>query len=165
MSNKKKKSAQSTNQMTIFDLLQKAEENLRQSDPHPTGCMNFHSELCSAMSDDITHATDEQGRELTRYDIVARISNLLNREIAKHTLDGWTAPSHDNRVPDAIELSAFVRATGQRRAIECIARHAGIFALPGPEALRAEIRRMEEEIKRKKSEIRKREILLKEVER
>lgn len=154
-----------TNQISIFDLIQKAEQDLRQSTPHPAGCMNFHSELCAAMSEDIQHATDDQGRELTRYDIVARMSNLLNREIMKHTLDGWTAPSHDNRVPDAIELSAFVRATGQRRAIECMARHAGIFALPGPEALRAEIRKMEEDIKRKKSEIRKRETLLKEVEK
>ena len=165
MPKKNKKSASAPIQITIFDLIQQAEEAARHSDPHPAGCMNFHAELSAAISEDMSHAYAENGKEPTRFDVSARMSNLLNYEITKTKLDEWAAPSKDNRLPDPIELSAFVRATGQRRAIECVAKHAGIFALPGPEALRAEIRRMEEEVRRKKTEIRKREILLKEVDR
>jgi hypothetical protein len=41
----------------------------------------------------------------------------------------------------------------------------GLFALPGPEALRSEIRRIEEQIKKLHADKHKREILLGEVER
>jgi hypothetical protein len=40
----------------------------------------------------------------------------------------------------------------------------GVFVLPGPEALRAEIHRIEEEINRKQTEKRKRLVFLKEME-
>jgi len=40
----------------------------------------------------------------------------------------------------------------------------GVFVLPGPEALRAEIRRLEEEIDKKQQEKKKRLIFLKEME-
>lgn len=129
------------------------------------GSLYFRAELCAALSQDLTHAHCEAGRELSRFDVASAMSNLLNYEVMKSTLDNWTSVSHDGRVPDAIELAAFVRATGQRRAIECVSRHAGIFALPGPDALRAEIRRREEIIERERREITKSKVLLKEVEK
>jgi len=45
-----------------------------------------------------------------------------------------------------------------------LGRLVGVFVLPGPEALRAEIRKLEEEIERKQSEKRKRMVFLKEME-
>ena len=166
MTNRKKKPSHPTTQTTIFDWLLKAEEATRQSDPVPSGSMNFRSELCAAMSADIKHGVDEQGRELSRFGIAARMSELLGYEITASTLDNWTAPSHTDRTPDAVEIAAFVRATGgQRRAIEVITRHAGLVTLPGPDALRAEIRKFEEAARKAKHEVRKREALLKEVER
>ncbi|MCK9420258.1 MAG: hypothetical protein M0R70_12850 [Nitrospirae bacterium] len=158
MTKSNKKTSPATNQLTIFDLL-------CQSAPHPSGCMDFQAELCSAMSADIRHAVDEQGRELSRYDIAARMSNSLNREITKSTLDNWTAASHDAHIPDAIEMAAFSRATIGRCAMEVISRHAGLFTLPGPEALRSEIQTWKETRNRAYKEIRKRELLLSEVER
>jgi hypothetical protein len=44
-------------------------------------------------------------------------------------------------------------------------RAAGVFVLPGPEALRAEIQRLDEEINRVKSRKRQRLLFLKEMER
>jgi hypothetical protein len=45
-----------------------------------------------------------------------------------------------------------------------IGKLVGVFILPGPEALRAEIQRIEEEIARKQNEKRKRLLFLKEME-
>ncbi len=157
MTKLKKKSSAATNQLTIFDLL-------KQAAPHPAGCLDFRAELCAALAADIKYACDEQGRELSRYDVAARMSNLLSREITKSILDNWTAPSHDGRIPDAIEMAAFSRATGGRRAMEVISKHAGLFTLPGPEALRAEIQKLYEDGRRIKDEMRKRRMLLREVE-
>ena len=62
-------------------------------------------------------------------------------------------------------MPGFVFGTGgQKRALETLVRHSGLFALPGPDALRAEIQRIEEEIEAKKEEKQKRMSLLKEIE-
>ena len=166
MTKSNKKTSDATKQITIYHLLKEQTEQAARHDATAhAGSLNFRPELCAAMSDDIRHAHDENGREISRYDVAARMSNLLNNEVLKSTLDYCTAASHEGRIPDAIELAAFVRATGQRRAIECMSRHAGIFALPGPDALRAEIQRRKEIVAREKTEIKRSETLLKEVER
>ena len=76
---------------------------------------------------------------------------------------GFTA--HEAHTPDAMEMAAFSRATLGRRAMEVISQHAGLFTLPGPEALRAEIQKLYEDGQRIKDEMKKRRILLSEVER
>ena len=76
-----------------------------------------------------------------------------------------SAEAHEKHRFPCQYLPAFVIATGgQRRAFECLSRHSGLFALPGPEALRAEIQRIDEEIRKKKTEKHKREVLLQEIE-
>lgn len=162
MPKKNKKSAPAPNQMTIFDLLKTASS----ASPVPVGGVSFHAEFCAAISHDMGAAYPDSGRAgVTRYDVAARMSNLLNYEITKTKLDEWAAPSKDSRLPDPIELAAFVRATGGRKAMDVMARHAGLFTLPGPEALRAEIQRLYEDGKRIKEEMKKRRLLLTEVER
>ena len=51
------------------------------------------------MSADVKHAMDEEGRELSRYDIAARMSNMLHREVTKSTIDNWTAASNNTGRP------------------------------------------------------------------
>lgn len=167
MTKSKTKQSDTTNQLSIFDILQsKAREAATHDAKQHAGSMDFRSELCAALAQDIKHAHDEQGRELSRYEVAARISHLLNYEVSKSTLDNWTACSHEGRTPDAVEVATFVRATGgERRAIECVSRHAGIFALPGPDALRAEIRKREEIVERERREIQRSKTLLSELER
>ena len=123
------------------------------------GALDIDGQLRAALGEDIKACS------LSRYQIAARMSELLNTEITKSQIDHWTADSHVlHRLPAAY-LSAFAVATDGRRAIETVARHAGLFALPGPEALRAEIKRIDEEIKKKREEKKKREMFLREVER
>ena len=153
-------SRKEASQMTIFDCIRLAE----QSAPAPAGCMDFIKEFKTAMAEDLRHALDEQGRELSRYEVAARMSGFTAGEVTKSALDNWTAMSHQHIIP-AVWIPAFVLATGGRRAFEVLSRRSGLFALPGPEALRAEIQRLDEEIKNKRAEKHKRELFLKEIER
>ena len=151
--------------MPLFEWVRKAQELTSQSYFRPKGSLNIDSEFRSAISEDLRHAKDEEGRELSRYQVAARMSDYLGQEITASMLNNWTAESHENHRFPAAWLPAFVHGTGgQRRAIEILSRHSGLFALPGPEALRAEIQRIDEEIKAKKEEKYKRILFLKEIE-
>ena len=54
--------------------------------------------------------------------------------------------------------------TGSREPLSLLAEKAGLFALPGPEALRAEIQKLDEEAKKLSAEKRKRVLFLQEME-
>jgi hypothetical protein len=133
------KNKKSSTQLSLFDLVKQSVETITAPVP---GSLDIDAEFRNALSDDIKACPQ------SRYAIAARMSELLGAEITKSQLDNWTAESHElHRMPATI-LAAFSLATGgQRRAIEAVTRHAGIFALPGPEALRAEMQRIDESIK------------------
>lgn len=160
MTNVRKKS--SYNQPSLFDYVKEINRVLQESTPR--GSLDIETEFKEALADDIRHAVDDMGRELSRYQIAARMSEHLGHEITKSMLDNWTAASHPHSIP-ASHLPAFVRATGgQRRHAEVISRHSGLVLLPGPEALRAEIQKLDEEEKRIKAEKQKRRFYLKQIE-
>jgi len=163
MTKAKNKSSEQTN---IFDWLKKAEELTRQTECIVKGGLDIDSEFRAAISEDIKHAVVScSGRELSRYEVAARMSDLIGQEITKSMLDNWSAESHEKHRFPCQFLPAFILATGgQRRVFEVLSRHSGLFALPGPEALRAEIQRLDEEERRIKAEKRKRKIFLKEIE-
>lgn len=156
---------ESSTQTTLFEWIKKAEELSRQNIGIPQGSLDIDTELRVALTEDIKHAKDQSGRELSRYEVAARMSELTGIEITKTMLDNYTAKTHENHRFPCQFLPAFIRATGQRRAFECLSRHSGLFALPGPEALRAEIQKLDEEGKRIKEEKAKRRLYLKEIER
>ena len=161
-----KKKRFSSNELPLFEWIRKAQELTSQSYFHPKGSLNVDSEFRSAISEDLRHARDESGQELSRYQVAARMSDYLGREITASMLNNWTAESHENHHCPATWLPALLHATGgQMRAIETLSRHSGLFALLGPEALRAEIQRLDEEIKVKKDVKSKKMIFLKEIER
>lgn len=93
------------------------------------------------------------------------MSHLVGQEISKYMLDAWTAESKDGHRMPAEFLPAFCLVTEDRRPLGLLAENAGLFALPGPDALRSEIRKLEEEERRIKQERRKREMFLKEMEK
>jgi hypothetical protein len=145
----KRRKYSSHNQPTLFDILK------QQLNTHNSGDLDIDSELRCALSEDLRHATDEAGRDLSRYQVAARMSECLGQEISASMLNNWTAEAHEKHRFPAQFLPVFVRATGgQRRAFEVLSRKSGLFALPGPDALRADIQRDEEMIqdirKRKK---------------
>ncbi|HBE45711.1 MAG TPA: hypothetical protein DDW17_09815 [Deltaproteobacteria bacterium] len=157
---KQKKQLSQYNQPTLFDFIRESTKN------HiANSSLSIEKEFKAALSDDLRHAHDEYGREISRAQIAARMTDYLGEEITLSTLNNWTATSHPHNMP-ANYLPAFVKATGgQRRAIEVLSRHSGLFMLPGPEALRAEIQQINEELQRLKIERQKRLLFLKEIEK
>ena len=159
MTNLKKKSSIEPSSLPLFEWVKKAQELTSQTPTPPHGSLDVDSELRAAISADI------KGCPLSRYQIAARISELVGREVTAAMLNNWTAESHENHNFPCQFLPAFVVATGGRRAFECLSRRAGLFALPGPEALRSEIHRLDEQIELLKKEKEKRKIFLKEMDR
>lgn len=102
---------------------------------------------------------------LSRWQIAGKMSELLNQEISKYMLDTWTAESKEYHRFPAEYLPAFCAVTGSFEPLRLLAEKANVFVVPGPEALRGEIERYRQEIKRLQKEMRKREVFLREVER
>jgi len=155
----KKNKKLSYDQPSLFDFIKKT------ADSTVKGSLSIEKEFKAALSDDLSHTCDESGKEISRATVAARMTDYLGEEISLSAVNNWTAASHPHTMPAAY-LPAFVRATGgQRSAVEVLSRHSGLFMLPGPEALRAEIQRFDEIARQAKSEIQKRRIYLKEIER
>jgi hypothetical protein len=153
-----KKFLNSSKQPSLFEWVKKAQALSLQSSSIPQGSLDIDSEYRAAVSADI------KACPLSRYQIAAQMSEVTGQEITESMLNNWTAESHDKHNMPCKFLPAFVVATGGRRAFECLSRRSGLFALPGPEALRAEIQRLDEGIKNLQDEKQKRRIFLKEVE-
>ena len=101
---------------------------------------------------------------LSRYQVAARMSELTDTDITKTMLDSWTAESKDQHRFPAIFLPAFCEAVECNDPLQILGKLVGVYILPGPEALRAEIHKIEEEITKQQNEKRKRMLFLKEME-
>jgi len=143
----------------LFEWVKKAQALSSQSSNPPPGSLDIDTEFRAAVSADIKVCP------LSRYQIAAKMSELAGQEITESMLYNWTAESHEKHNMPCKFLPAFVVITGGRRAFECLSRRSGLFALPGPDALRAEIHRLDEQIKSLQEEKSKRKIFLKEIDK
>jgi hypothetical protein len=145
-----------TRQVSLFDIIKNYQEESTSS--RPAGSLDIDQQLRAAVSEALKRCP------LSRWQVAGRMSELTGHEITKTMLDSWTAESkEDHRFP-AIFLPAFCEATGCNEPLKMMGKLVGMFILPGPEALRAEIRRFEEEIIRNQKEKHKRLVFLKEME-
>lgn len=145
-------------QASIFDLIQEHHASTTAA-AHPAGSLNIDRRLRELVTEALRRCP------LSRYQVAAIMSELTDTDITKTMLDSWTAESKvQNRFP-AVFLPAFCKAVGTDEPLRLLAELVGSYVLPGPEALRAEIRRLEEEIASLQVEKRKRQLFLKEMER
>lgn len=144
-------------QMSLLDLLQRTSE-LREP-AQSEGSLCVQPRLSHSMANAI------RACGLGRYEIAGRMSHLLGQEISKASLDSWTAESKEQHRPPAEFLPAFCAVTGSREPLQILTDAAGLFCLPGPDALRAEVQKLREDEQRITRERRKRELFLKEMER
>ncbi len=152
-------------QLPLFDLIRAAHQAVV-ADTHHAGSLDIDSQLRGAVSDDLRTAADASGQPLSRHQVAARMSDLLGREITGTMLNNYTSEAHEKHNFPCQYLPAFVVATGgQRRAFDVLSRHAGLFALPGAEALRADIQRLDEYIRHKNVDNLKRQLFLKEIDK
>jgi hypothetical protein len=87
-----KKNQSSRNQQTIFSWLQQAEAATRQSATPASRSLDIDAELRAAITADLKHAVDtKSGRELSRFEVAARMSDLLNYEVTASNLYNMTS--------------------------------------------------------------------------
>lgn len=144
------------NQASLFDILKNYQEE--NQDSRPAGSFDIDRQFRELISQALKNCP------LSRWQVAARMSELTGQEITKAMLDSWTAESKEGHRFPAIYLPAFCESVGDSEPLRMLGKLVGVFVLPGPEALRAEIQRIEEEINRKQTEKRKRLVFLKEME-
>lgn len=110
-----------------------------------------------------------KGCALSMHQIAGEMSHLCGETITKEMIYSWTRESDElngrpvRHIP-AEYLPALCRVTGSNRSIEVLGKSAELFVLPGPEALRAEIQRIDDEIRKAQSKKRRRLSFLREME-
>lgn len=143
-------------QKSLLSLLDEIRQTERNN--HDEGSLNLREPLRVAFASALKRCS------MSRWEVAGKMSHLLGCEITKFMLDAWTAESKDGHRFPAEYLPAFCQVTGDREALTALAEAAGLFAMPGPDALRSEIQKLDEEAKRINSEKRKRLQFLKEME-
>jgi len=157
------------NQLTIFDLI----KDYSTPAPFAPGQFRIIEALRHEMREAIKHCA------LSRHQIAGEMSHLLNETITKEQIDSWTredqrAEIGDERLGEEDRwirrhipgeyLPAFCEVTGSTGPLKVMGTPCRVFFLPGPEALRAEIQRLDEEIRKAQARKKKRMIFLKEIE-
>lgn len=143
-------------QLTIFDAIRQARELSSQS---TEGSLSIRDRLRAAMNEALKRSP------LSRHQVAGEMSHLLGTEITKFMLDSWTAESKEQHRMPAEYLPAFCKATGAMGPVGLVAEAAGCFALPGPDALRSEIQKLDEEEKKIRKKKTRAKVLLHEMER
>lgn len=148
-------------QMSIFDLLKSLSKS--QAEPTSEGKFKIIDQLRISMRKAI------KACPLSIHQIAGEMSHLLGQSITKEIIYSWTRESDEingrpGRHIPAEFLPAFCHVTGSNEPLFIMGRLAGLFVLPGPEALRAEIQKLEEEIQAAKGRKKKRMMFLREME-
>lgn len=154
MTKHKKSLVTPANQLSLFDILIQEKAEREQARP---ARLNISAQIHAAIKNAIRKAP--KSREM----IADEMTALLGIEITADKLYNWTADSHPHRMPGEY-YSAFCVATGDIELIRIQAEAAGVFTLPGPDALRAEIQKLDEETRKLQAEKRKRQVFLQELE-
>lgn len=125
-------------QLNFFDLL----KDLR---PKTSGSSTFNIDL--QLRDAISRAIKECPQ--SRFQIAAKMSELLGFEITKSMIDSWTAESREGvyRFP-ACYLPAFCHVVGNLEPLRILADLLGAYVIEGEEALLTEIGRIQEQKKK-----------------
>jgi len=143
--------------MSLLDVLKSA-VNAPETEMAAEGVANIRERLRVSVSEAIKQCP------FSRWEISGKMSHLLGVEVSKFQLDSWTAESKEGHRIPAEYLPAFCIVTGDHGPLRMMAETAGLFALPGPDALRAEIQRLDEQERKIKEEKRKRRLFLQEIE-
>lgn len=155
MTKSRKRIVTDSAQMSLLDLLRQERDERAAQAP---GRLSMTARLQAAIREAIRQAPK------SRETIADEMAELAGAPISVHQVNNWTAESHPHRIPAEL-LPAFCAATGSIEPLRLLAEAAGVFTLPGPDALRAEVQKLREEEHRITRERKRRELFLKELER
>ncbi|MDA0262129.1 MAG: hypothetical protein O3A21_08055 [Proteobacteria bacterium] len=111
----------------------------RPPDPQP-GSLDIDARLRHALSKAIKECPH------SRYEIAARISELVGSEVSKHMLDAYSAESRETHKFPVQYLPALIAATGATWLLDVIAERCGCVVLEGADAVHAKRGRVRAQI-------------------
>ena len=135
-----------TGQGSLIDHLCRLQSERESRREDPEGRLNVQGVLRAALCGALKRCP------LSRWEVAGKMSHFLGLEITKYMIDAWTAESKEGHRFPAEYLPAFCAATGDSGPLEVLGTAAGMFVLPGPDALRAEIRKIDEQVAELKRE-------------
>lgn len=141
-------------QMSLLDLL--IEERQERAEKAP-GRLCCSAKLMMA----VKRAIETSGK--SRATLADEMTELSGQIVTVAMINNWTAESHPHRMPGEL-LPALCIATGCDEPLRVLAETAGLFTLPGKDALRAEVQKLREEENKIASQRKRREVFLKEME-
>jgi len=137
--------AAAAGQLSLFETIIRQEMEIAKTAPIP-GSLNVRQQIVATLKYALKHAGKSCG-------VVADEMSLYTGEaISEEMIRSWVAPSkHKHRFPLEY-LPAFRRATGNLDALNVVSQACGTFTVRGPDALRADIRKLDEQRQTKKEE-------------
>lgn len=125
-------------QLSIFDVIR--EQHKKAPGIVEAGSMNIANRLREELSRGL-----KQANNLSRYEVAAKMSELVGVEISKSQLDSWTAESKEAHRFPAEYLPAFCAATGYKQPLRMMAEMIQCYLLESEEALLAELGKIDQE--------------------
>lgn len=146
-------------QLSLLDLLREMQERPRDGEE----TMKCVDRLRAAMRAAV------KGSPLSIAQIAGELSHRTGASITKDQIYSWTRESDEqngrpSRHVPAEYLPAFCSITGSNDPLMLLGETAGLFVVRGPEALRAEIRKLDEDAARIQQSKKKRIAFLREME-
>lgn len=132
---KKKCEEPDPNQPTLFDFGLGLSVDEVATQP---GSFNISSQIRAELSEGLRRSG------FSRFEVAARMSELIDTEITKSQLDSWTAESKEYHRFPAEYLPAFCYVTGHKEPLRLIAKLVQCHLLESKEALLAEIGRIDQ---------------------
>lgn len=150
-----KKIVKNPRQRTLLEVLASDREERQSSEP---GHLCVSARLKAVVKEAIKAAPK------SRETIAAEMSTATAQEITVHMINMWLSDSHPHRIP-AEFLPSLAKATGSTEPLRVLAEAAGLYTMPGEEAIRAEVRSLREQEQKIVTERKRREAFLKELAR
>jgi len=110
------------------------------ADVRPGSIAGLDIELRQALSASL------KAQPLSRYEVAAKMSEMLGDDISKNMLDAYTAESRDTHQISVVRLVAMILATRDYDLLALVAEKVGCRLLVGEEAIAAEMGFIDHEI-------------------
>ncbi len=133
-----------TGQLNIFDLIKEVSRRQAEASAHPqtAGKASIDAAIRAIISSALKRCP------LSRYEVAAKMSEILGVEITKAQLDSWSAESKDQHRFPLVYAGAFCQATGDKALARYMAELCGGYYIEGEDAVRLELGKIEEEKER-----------------
>lgn len=136
MTKKLKKSVTDPSQMSLFDILK--QERAERLDSQP-GSMCISAQYLAAVKQALKQVPK------SRETIADEMTYLSGRSVTVAMINNWAAESHPHDLPAELE-HIFCHVTGCDAPMKLKNDKRGLYTLPAPDALRAETKKIEEDI-------------------